>query len=90
MSVDILQQLPHGGAVVAVIAVVMIFLNAILAVVMFVLKNQKDNKDRTAAVLEKFLAEVADSRREMGEARKDYLERLDRLTDRDARAEAPR
>jgi hypothetical protein len=64
---DILQQLPNGGAVVAVIAVVMIFL-----------KRQERYEERMDVIADKFMSEIA-------AARKDYLERLDRLTDREPR-----
>lgn len=61
---EILQHLPNGGAVVAIIAVVILFL-----------KKQERYEDKLEIIVERFTAEIAQSRQ-------DYLERLDRSVGR--------
>lgn len=50
---EILNQLPNGGAVVAIIAVVMIFL-----------KKQEHYEDRMDGIVSSFTAELAESRKD--------------------------
>ena len=58
---ELLQQLPNGGAVVAIIVITLIFL-----------KKQERYEDKIGAIAKNFTDEMA-------AARKDYLERLDKL-----------
>jgi hypothetical protein len=66
--VDLLQHLPNGGAVVAVITVVVLFLRQHET-------QQKRYDDRMDVIMGKFLTELSDSRRE-------YIARLDRIEGR--------
>jgi hypothetical protein len=58
---DLLQQLPNGGAVVAVIVITLVFL-----------KKQERYEDKISSVSKSFVDEIA-------AARRDYLERLDKI-----------
>ena len=69
----ILQQLPNGGAVVALIAVVILFI-----------RHQEHRDDKNDAIAIRFAEEVADARREfvaeIAATRKEYLDHLARIT----------
>jgi hypothetical protein len=62
---SLLQQLPNGGAVVAIILVVWIFLN-----------KQDKRDDRMEAMVNRFTEEI-------DRARKDYLDNVKSILDRD-------
>lgn len=64
----LLQQLPNGGAVIAIIAVVVLFL-----------KVQERGEDRRETKLQEITTRFAD---EIQAAREDYLESLRELTKR--------
>jgi hypothetical protein len=76
--VELLNQLPNGGAVVAVIAVVVIFL-----------KKQEHYEARMDAIAARIESIAAQFLAESSVARREYLDRLDRYQSRETRPPEP-